>query len=557
MVSAYTAATSACDRCRTSRKLLARSQPGNIARLVCRRHRLLECRDADHEELVEVRGGNGRELQPFEQRRVRLRGLFEHTLIEGEPGQLAVDEHGCHRPGVAACHRSPAVMTSWRPKVATKRSDREVAARRSMVLSPDVSSSISHVVSRSTRRRPRTFCTCSASSALAMRRMAASLSTVRRSSRSSATYGRWVVCGRRRRWYRAMFATNGGLVVGEPEDLRGCQDVVRMLVVCTQAHVDPDVVQQGRDLQQQPMTVEQAVLLLELVEQPDGELRDVAAVLEIEAVALAEGLCTGEHLPLEVLGALPAARIGEVQQHAGAQRRIADHELARASFRRPACDRSAAPARGSPPPRAAAGNGRRARPPRAARPRRRTTGTDRARSRADRRRRRCRAICDAANRMSPPTPITWVIRLSGISTADLVDDVRDVATQQRHLDIVAVALQVELLTDPDRAECIDAGLRRFPAFEQRQAGAPSADLREECAGAPEGRMALEHVPDGQEQQAALFCFVDDLKDNARYDAGCDRGRCRRSALRAPRWSRRRRPDPRRTCPSICGSPRGR
>ena len=57
---------------------------------------------ADHEELVEVRRGDRGELDALEQRRGGIGRLFEHALVEREPGQLAVDE-ACRR---RACQRS-------------------------------------------------------------------------------------------------------------------------------------------------------------------------------------------------------------------------------------------------------------------------------------------------------------------------------------------------------------------------------------------------------------------------------------------------------------------
>ena len=99
-----------------------------------------------------------------------------------------------------------------------------------------------------------------------------------------------------------------------------------MLVVRAQADVDPDVVQQRRDLQQQTLAFLQPVLVDQLVEQPDREIGDVPAVIAIEPVALAERLGTGEDLPAEVLGARAIARIRDVQKHAGAQRGVADDD---------------------------------------------------------------------------------------------------------------------------------------------------------------------------------------------------------------------------------------
>ncbi len=53
---------------------------------------VFEARNADHEELVEVGGGDRQEAQALEQRVAAVARLFEDAAVEGEPGQLAVDE---------------------------------------------------------------------------------------------------------------------------------------------------------------------------------------------------------------------------------------------------------------------------------------------------------------------------------------------------------------------------------------------------------------------------------------------------------------------------------
>ena len=50
----------------------------------------LQTRDADLEELVQVAGGDGEELDSFEQREVGVFADGEDALVEGEPAQLAV-----------------------------------------------------------------------------------------------------------------------------------------------------------------------------------------------------------------------------------------------------------------------------------------------------------------------------------------------------------------------------------------------------------------------------------------------------------------------------------
>ncbi len=51
---------------------------------------VVQAGDADHEELVEVRAEDRRELQPLEQRLVGLLGELEDALVERQPGELAV-----------------------------------------------------------------------------------------------------------------------------------------------------------------------------------------------------------------------------------------------------------------------------------------------------------------------------------------------------------------------------------------------------------------------------------------------------------------------------------
>ena len=144
---------------------------------------LLEAGDPHHEELVEVRRGDRRELDPLEQRRRRVGRLLEHALVEREPRQLAVDEQR-------------AVVGAARPSCTTPaRADHELPAehlgehvgarRRRQPLHREVARAVEledpRCVRARTSRRSLTFCRCSASSALATRRIAASLLTISRS----------------------------------------------------------------------------------------------------------------------------------------------------------------------------------------------------------------------------------------------------------------------------------------------------------------------------------------------------------------------------------------
>jgi len=51
---------------------------------------LQQARHPDFEEFVEVRGGDGEELDPLQQRVALVLGLLQHPLVEGQPGNLAV-----------------------------------------------------------------------------------------------------------------------------------------------------------------------------------------------------------------------------------------------------------------------------------------------------------------------------------------------------------------------------------------------------------------------------------------------------------------------------------
>jgi Holliday junction resolvasome RuvABC endonuclease subunit len=53
---------------------------------------VLQRRNADLKELVEVRGSDRTELGTFEQRNARLCGQLKDTFVEAEPAELAVEE---------------------------------------------------------------------------------------------------------------------------------------------------------------------------------------------------------------------------------------------------------------------------------------------------------------------------------------------------------------------------------------------------------------------------------------------------------------------------------
>src|SRR5204863_662463 len=65
---------------------------------------LLQARDPDLEELIEIAAGDAQELQPLEQRHRLIEGLVEHPLVELEERQFPVDVM-LGRPEVRRIHR--------------------------------------------------------------------------------------------------------------------------------------------------------------------------------------------------------------------------------------------------------------------------------------------------------------------------------------------------------------------------------------------------------------------------------------------------------------------
>ena len=54
----------------------------------------LQAGDADHVEFVEVVGADRQEPQPLQQRMARVHALGQHTTVESQPRELAIDEPG-------------------------------------------------------------------------------------------------------------------------------------------------------------------------------------------------------------------------------------------------------------------------------------------------------------------------------------------------------------------------------------------------------------------------------------------------------------------------------
>ena len=98
--------------------------------------------------------------------------------------------------------------------------------------------------------------------------------------------------------------------------------------------------------------------------------------------------------------------------------------------------------------------------------------------------------------------------------ADFFHDVGDVAVEQRDLQFLRVAAEVELLAEPHRPERVDAGPRGLPAPERREAGAAAADLDQQRARRLERRVPAQRIPDGQVDEPALLRLVDHFEPDA-------------------------------------------
>src|SRR5262249_35544282 len=118
-------------------QLLGRRQSCEVRVDVVLHDGMPERGDTHHEELVEVRCHDGRELEAVGERRGGGRGFLEDTLVEREPRQLAVDESiGIVTRQIAHERMPPRRMTRSCPNVSTNMSARAVAASCSIVRSP-------------------------------------------------------------------------------------------------------------------------------------------------------------------------------------------------------------------------------------------------------------------------------------------------------------------------------------------------------------------------------------------------------------------------------------
>ena len=73
-------------------QLVDRAHAGRGGHRKARGDAALEAGDADHEELVEVRGEDREEADPLQQVQVRVLGELEHAGVEVQPAQFPVQE---------------------------------------------------------------------------------------------------------------------------------------------------------------------------------------------------------------------------------------------------------------------------------------------------------------------------------------------------------------------------------------------------------------------------------------------------------------------------------
>jgi hypothetical protein len=82
------AAHAACDQL----QLPAGREPGDVAAPLAGVVQHPQPADTDHEELVQVGGGDGQELEALQQGHAPIERFVEYALVELEPAQFAVDE---------------------------------------------------------------------------------------------------------------------------------------------------------------------------------------------------------------------------------------------------------------------------------------------------------------------------------------------------------------------------------------------------------------------------------------------------------------------------------
>jgi hypothetical protein len=75
-------------------QLLGGRHPGGVAFRAPLLAQHLQPADADHDEFVQVRAGDGQEFQTLQQRQPLVRRFVQDALVEFEPAELAIEEFG-------------------------------------------------------------------------------------------------------------------------------------------------------------------------------------------------------------------------------------------------------------------------------------------------------------------------------------------------------------------------------------------------------------------------------------------------------------------------------
>ena len=124
-------------------------------------------------------------------------------------------------------------------------------------------------------------------------------------------------------------ADHFGFVRLEPAQLAVANQVVRMFVMPLVADVDADIVQDGRVLEQLSLVIRHSVHRTRLVEQGDGQARDVLRVFRPEVAPLGKLEDTPPphvRIPVGLRDLFPVAR-DEIEYQSFAQREIAQRDV--------------------------------------------------------------------------------------------------------------------------------------------------------------------------------------------------------------------------------------
>ncbi len=118
------------------RELIGEAEPIGAGLRAAELQQLLEARDADLEELVQVARADAQEAQPLEQRHARIQALSQHAPVELERGELRIDEvlrraqrRLVHQYDPRCSAKRPAIECSERHRVRGAGDGRQVAGQ--------------------------------------------------------------------------------------------------------------------------------------------------------------------------------------------------------------------------------------------------------------------------------------------------------------------------------------------------------------------------------------------------------------------------------------------